>query len=120
MANFFQVDLDVLQRMTKTLSDAGDQMEAALKAMNSAHSGQVGDGALNRAADDFQNTWQYGLGQLHQMIKDTNDGVNKAHDAYKQCDDAVGQAMQKINGDAMGQIDSMVSAATVHGAGAAK
>ena len=120
MANFFQVDLDVLQRMTKTLSDAGDQMESALKSMTSAQSGQVGNDALNHAADDFQHTWQYGLGQLHQMIKDTNDGVNKAHDAYKQVDDAVAQAAQKINSDAMGQIDSMVSAATVHGAGAAK
>lgn len=121
MANLFQVDLDVLERMTKTLSDAGDQMDAALKAMNSSHSGQIGDGALNGAANDFQNTWQYGLGQLQQMIKETSDGVSKSHDAYKQCDDAVGQAMQKINGEAMGSIDSAVSAATVHGAaGAAK
>lgn len=116
MANFFQVDLDVLQRMTKTLSEAGEQMDAALKAMNSAHSGQVGDDVLNRAADDFQHTWHYGLGQLQQLIKETSDGVNKTHDAYKQCDDAIGQAMQKINGEAMGAIDSAVSAATVHGA----
>ena len=121
MGNFFQADLDVLQRMTKTLSDAGDQMEAALKSMRSAQSGQIGDGTLNGAADHFQSTWQYGLGQLHQMIKETNEGVNKAHDAYKQCDDAVGQAMQQINSEAMGPIDSMVSTATVHGAaGAAK
>lgn len=116
MGSFFQVDLDVLQQMTKTLSDAGDQMEAALKAMSSAHSGQIGDGALNGAANDFQSTWQYGLGQLQQMIKESNEGVKKAHDAYKQCDDSVGQAMQQINGQAMGSIDSMVSAATVHGA----
>lgn len=116
MGNFFQVDLDVLQRMTKTLSDAGDQMEAALRSMSSAHSGQIGDSAIDSAADDFQNTWQYGLGQLQQMIKDTSDGVNKCHDAYKQCDDAVGQAMQQINSEAMGKIDTAVSAATVHGA----
>jgi uncharacterized protein YukE len=120
VADFFQVDLDVLQRMTKTLSDAGDQMDAALKSMSSAHSGQIGDGALNSAADSFQNTWHYGLGQLQQMIKETSEGVSKAHDAYKQCDDAVGKAMQQINGEAMGAIDSAVSAATVSGAGAAK
>jgi hypothetical protein len=95
-------------------------MDAALKAMSSAHSGQVGDAVLNRAADDFQHTWHYGLGQLQQMIKETSEGVNKTHDAYKQCDDAVGQAMQKINGEAMGGIDSAVSAATVRGAAAAK
>jgi uncharacterized protein YukE len=116
VGNFFQVDLDVLQRMTKTLSDAGDQMEAALKSMSAAHSGQIGDDVINHAADDFQNTWQYGLGQLQQMIKETSDGVRKCHDAYKQCDDAVGNAMQQINSEAMGKIDTMVSAATVHGA----
>lgn len=120
MGNFFQVDLDVLQRMTKTLSDAGDQMDSALKAMTSAQAGQIGDGVLNDAADHFQSTWQYGLGQLQQAIKETNEGVTKVHDAYKQTDDTVGQAMQKINGETMGTIDAAVSAATVHGAGAAK
>jgi hypothetical protein len=116
VGNFFQVDLDVLQRMTKTLSAAGDQMESALKAMSSSQAGQIGTEAFDKAADEFQHTWQYGLGQLHQMIKETNEGVTKAHDAYKQCDDGIEQAMSKINSGAMGQIDSMVGQATVHGA----
>lgn len=115
MGNFFQVDLDVLQRMTKTLGDAGDQMESALKAMSSTQAGQLGTAAFDKAADEFQSTWQYGLGQLTQMIKETNEGVTKAHDAYKQCDDSIQQAMSKINSGAMGAIDSAVSAATVHG-----
>jgi len=50
------------------------------------------------------------------MIKETNEGVTRAHDAYKQCDDGIEQAMSKINSGAMGQIDSMVGQATVHGA----
>jgi uncharacterized protein YukE len=116
VGNFFQVDLDVLQRMAKTLGDAGDQMDGALKEMSSAQAGQLGTDAFNKAADEFQSTWQYGLGQLTQMIKETNEGVTKAHDAYQQCDEAVGQAMGKINTGAMGSIDSAVSAATVHGA----
>ena len=115
MGSFFQVDLDVLQRMTKTLGDAGDQMESALKAMTSSQAGQVGTEALNKAADSFQHTWQYGLGQLQQVIKETSEGVKKAHDAYKQCDDGIEQAMSKINSQAMGAIDQAVQAATVHG-----
>ena len=115
MGSFFQVDLDVLQRMTKTLGDAGDHMQAALKAMSSAQGGQVGTDALNKAADDFQHTWQYGLGQLQQAIKETSEGVKKAHDAYQQCDDGIAQAMSKINGEAMGTIDEMVQSAAVHG-----
>ncbi|HEU5425945.1 MAG TPA: DUF6317 family protein [Actinocrinis sp.] len=115
MGSFFQVDLDVLQRMTKTLGDAGDQMESALKAMTSSQAGQVGTEALNKAADSFQHTWQYGLGQLQQVIKETTEGVKKAHDAYKHCDDGIEQAMSKINSQAMGAIDQAVQATTVHG-----
>jgi uncharacterized protein YukE len=115
MSGFFRVDLDVLQQMTKTLQDAGDQMDAALKAMSSSHAGQLGTSDLNSAADDFQSTWQYGLGQLRQMIQETNDGVKKAHDAYKQCDDAVSQAASQLNG-VVGQIDPLVAAATPRGA----
>jgi uncharacterized protein YukE len=116
MSGFFQVDLDVLQQMTKTLQDAGDQMDAALKSMGSSQAGQLGTAELNRAADDFQSTWQYGLGQLRQAIQETNDGVKKAHDAYKQCDDSVGQAVGQINGQIMGQIDSMAATAMPKGA----
>ncbi|MGH3416066.1 MAG: hypothetical protein ACRDSS_06345 [Actinocrinis sp.] len=120
MGTFFQVDLDVLQRMTKTLKDAGDQMDSALKAMSTTQAGVIGTDAINGAANHFQSTWHYGLGQLTQMIKETNEGVTKAHDAYKQVDDAIGDAMSKINSTAMGVIDQAVSAATVHGgAGAA-
>lgn len=115
MGTFFQVDLDVLERMTKTLGDAGDQMESALKAMSSSQAGQIGTDALNKAADDFQHTWQYGLGRLQQAIKETSEGVKKAHDAYKQCDDAIEQAMSKINSEAMGTIDQLVRATTVRG-----
>lgn len=119
MGSFFQVDLDVLERMTKTLGDAGDQMDGALKALSSTQAGQIGTEAFDKAAQDFQSTWQYGLGQLTQLIKETNEGVTKAHGAYQQCDDGIQQAMSKINGSAMGTIDSAVSAATVHGTGAA-
>ena len=116
MSGFFQVDLDVLQQMTKTLQDAGDQMEAGLRAMSSSRAGRLGTAALDKAADDFQHTWQYGLGRLHQMIQETNEGVKKAHDAYKQCDDGIEQVLAKINDSEMGRIDRMAAAAKPRGA----
>lgn len=116
MGGFFQVDLDVLQQMTKTLQEAGDHMDAGLKAMSSSQAGQLGTSTLNRAADDFQHTWQYGLGQLRQMIQETNDGVKKAHDAYKQCDDGIDQVVGKINSSELGQMDAAIAAATPRGA----
>jgi hypothetical protein len=116
MSGFFQVDLGVLRQMTKTLQVAGGQMDAALKAMNSSHAIPLGTGGLTRAADGFQNTWQYGLGPLRQSIQETNDGVQKAHDPYKHCDGAVGQAMGQIDDSIMGHTGQMVAAVTPKGA----
>ncbi|MBS2966961.1 hypothetical protein KGA66_28265 [Actinocrinis puniceicyclus] len=115
MSGFFQGDLGVLQQMTKTLQDAGEQMDAALKAMSSSHVRQRGTGGLNRAADASQNAWQYGLGQLRQSIQETNDGVNKAHDPYKQCGGAVGQALDQIDDFIMGQTGQLSAAETTKG-----
>ena len=41
MAGFFQVDLDVLSKMTSTLQQAGDEMDQALQAFGAAEDGQI-------------------------------------------------------------------------------
>jgi hypothetical protein len=97
MGDFFQVDLDVLGRMTSSLQEAGDQMETALRQLGSTEGGQIGTSALDSSAQHFQSTWQYGLGQLQQVIKETDEGVKAAHDAYQQLDQALKQAMDKVN-----------------------
>ncbi|MFC1421508.1 hypothetical protein [Streptacidiphilus cavernicola] len=97
MGDFFRVDLDVLGRMTSSLQEAGDQMESALSRLGSVEGGQIGTDALNSSAHHFQSTWYYGLGQLQQTIKETDEGVKAAHDAYQQLDQAIKQAMDKVN-----------------------
>lgn len=97
MGDFFQVDLEVLGRMTTSLQQAGDQMESALRQLGGAEGGQVGTQLLNTAAHNFQSTWHYGLGQLQQIIKETDEGVKAAHDAYQELDQAIKQAMDKVN-----------------------
>lgn len=101
MGDFFRVDLDVLQNFVSSLQESGDHMDSALNAMQSAEGGQIGTDALNSAAGDFQDTWRYGLGQLKDKIKGTNDGVKGAHGAYQDTDQQVTQALQKFS-DALG------------------
>ena len=71
-------------------------MENALNALKSVGSGQIGTSDLDDAADDFQHTWNYGLGQLKDKIKDTNDGVNKAHGAYQDYEQGLARALQQL------------------------
>lgn len=99
MSGFFQVDLDTLADMTKTLGQAGDQMSSALAALGGTQAGNIGPDVLSGAASEFQSTWHYGLGQLQSSISEVNDGVNKVHGAYQDTENTVQQAMQKITGD---------------------
>lgn len=91
--DFFKADLDVLQQFVTTLHECRDQLDGALKAMASGSGARLGTDALNRAADDFQHTWQYGLGQIGSMVKETGDAVTAARDVYQQADSAVAGAM---------------------------
>ena len=97
MGDFFQVDLDVLGRMTSSLQEAGDHMETALRQLGGAEGGRIGTAALDSSAHHFQSTWQYGLGQLRQVVKETDEGVKAAHDAYQQLDQALKQALDTVN-----------------------
>jgi hypothetical protein len=112
MGDFFQVDLDVLGRMTSSLQEAGDQMESALRQLGSVEGGQIGTPALDASARHFRSTWRYGLGQLQQVVKETDEGVKAAHDAYQQLDQAIKQVMDKVDSSAVRPIGAGVD--TLH------
>jgi uncharacterized protein YukE len=96
VGSFFQVDMEVLQHFVTSLEASGDHMESALNALQAVEGGQIGTGALNDAANDFQDTWRYGLGQLKDKIKDTNDGIKAAHGAYQEVDQSTAQMLEKF------------------------
>jgi len=96
MGDFFQVDLDVLQRFITSLRDSGDHMESALNALKAAESGKIGTDELDDAADDFQGTWRYGLGQLREKIKETNEGVSAVHKTYRETEQSVTDSLRQM------------------------
>ncbi len=96
--DFFQADLGVLQQFITALRDCDDRLGTALSAMSSDSGAQLGTDALNRAADDFQHTWQYGMGQIKKMANETTGALTEAHDGYQQTDGAVAAAMARMSG----------------------
>ncbi len=97
MNDFFQVDLDALQRFITSLRDSGQQMDSAMKSMKSMDAGKIGTDELDRAAEEFQDTWQYGLGQLKEKIKVTNDGVHAAQRKYQEVEQQAMESLAKVN-----------------------
>ncbi len=96
MADFFKVDLDVLQQFVTSLTQSKDRMDQALKSLGGGIAGAVGSDALNDAANDFQETWNYGLGELGKKIDDTNKGVGAAHKMYQQVEDDTKAVWAKV------------------------
>jgi uncharacterized protein YukE len=96
MGDFFKVDLAALQQFSTSLTQSGEHMEQALDAMKAAGEEQVGTTDLDDAAGDFQHRWNYGLGQLKDKIGETNDGVDKAHQAYQETEDGLKNALQQL------------------------
>jgi len=96
MADFYKVDLDVLGQMTETLQDAGEQMGQALRALGGEQGGRIGPSVLAGAAEDFQNTWKYGLGRLQAAIEECTEGVDQVHKAYADTEQGIAQSLGKI------------------------
>lgn len=97
MGSFFQVDLDVLKQFVSALRQSDDHLQTAMRAMEDAgESNQVGTDALNAAAEDFHKSWSYGVKQIGSMVKQTGDGVDKAHGAYQQLEGEAKQALGKL------------------------
>ena len=97
MADFFNVDLGVLKQFVSSLTQSKDRMDSALKSLGGGIAGAVGSDVLDNAAKDFQETWHYGLDQLGKKIDDTNKGVDAAHKAYSEVEDAVKGAFSKMS-----------------------
>lgn len=97
MSEFFNVDLQALRRFVTSLEDSGQNMESALKTMRSANTETIGTPELDEAAQEFQRTWQYGLGQLQERIKATTGGVQKAHEKYSETEQSVMEKLAKVN-----------------------
>lgn len=99
MAGFFQVDLDVIKHFMDSLSQSDDHMSEALEAMKSAgETGlAIGTDALNGAANDFRDTWHYGMTQIHSMTQETGEGVKAAYSGYQQVEQALSDALNKMS-----------------------
>ncbi|RJQ66937.1 hypothetical protein D5S17_34695 [Pseudonocardiaceae bacterium YIM PH 21723] len=90
------MDLGVLQQFVSSLTQSKERMDSALKSLGGGIAGAVGSDALNDAAGEFQETWEYGLGELGKKIDDTNKGVDAAHKVYKQVEDDAKAAWNQI------------------------
>lgn len=89
MGSGFEVDVRALQTLAFDLGDASEVLGKAQAELASAAQGQTGDPSLDKACDDFQSKWDYGLGQLAKTTQAFADGLKATVQAYQSAEDEI-------------------------------
>ncbi|MFF7072679.1 hypothetical protein [Streptomyces pseudovenezuelae] len=96
MADEFKVDLSQLDSFGRVLKQSVADLEEARRALSSVSADQIGTPRLDEACETFQNKWKYGTGQLKDMIKAVDEGVEKTALSYRQFEDNLSKALKKM------------------------
>ncbi|WP_020134387.1 hypothetical protein [Streptomyces sp. 351MFTsu5.1] len=96
MADEFKVDLSQLDSFGRVLKQSVTDLEEARTALSAVGADQIGTPRLDEACETFQNRWKYGTGQLKDMIKAVDEGVEKTALSYRQFEDNLSQALKKM------------------------
>ncbi|MFJ6070001.1 hypothetical protein ACIQFU_04025 [Streptomyces sp. NPDC093065] len=72
--------------MARKLETGGGHMKGASKKMATTDATQIGHGDLQKACDDFSDSWDYGFGQLSKMTKGVSKFAKHAADTFDELD----------------------------------
>ncbi|MGH3977487.1 MAG: WXG100 family type VII secretion target [Pseudonocardiaceae bacterium] len=89
MGEGFLVDVPGLGQLITTLSEAADRMRMANDRLRAASAADLGSGDLDRAAADFQDRWEYGIGKISDASGKMTDSLREAKQLYEQTDQAI-------------------------------
>ncbi|MFF3610197.1 hypothetical protein [Streptomyces sp. NPDC002580] len=103
MAERLAVDGDELSHFMKMLGASTDSLKGLRKALEDATVTGLGTDDLDRACEDFQDSWKYGADQIGEQTEDLAKIIAKSRDSYREVDRALEQALRKArNGGGKG------------------
>ncbi|MFF0095596.1 hypothetical protein ACFYSF_37565 [Streptomyces canus] len=85
----FQVSLDELRRLKKKLEDSESQLDEAMRRMKDTGPKDLGKRVLDKACEDFEASWEFGLGKTRERIKVLNDALPAIIKAYEQTEQEI-------------------------------
>ncbi|MEU3709677.1 hypothetical protein [Streptomyces catenulae] len=97
MSDEFKVDLTQLASFGRVLKKSVEDLEGARKALSAVSTEQIGTARLDKSCETFQERWKYGTGELKDLIKAVDEGVEKTALSYKELEDNLSKALKKMN-----------------------
>jgi uncharacterized protein YukE len=89
MNDGFLVDVPGLGQLIASLSEAADRMRTANGRLRAASAADLGSGALDCAARDFQDRWEYGIGKISDTSEKMTDSLREITQLYEQIDQTI-------------------------------
>ncbi|MFG3108127.1 hypothetical protein [Streptomyces tendae] len=89
--------------MARKLETGGGHMKGASKKMATTDATQIGHSDLQKACDDFSDSWDYGFGQLSKMTKGVSKFAKHAADTFDELDQKLRDDLK--NADKKGKHD---------------
>lgn len=89
MGDYFRVEVGELDRLTKQLKDSQQDMRDALHAMRDTGPKTTGSKALDRACDDFDDSWQDAITRISQGIEALEGKLQETCRTYSETEQAI-------------------------------
>ncbi|UGY93911.1 ubiquinol-cytochrome C chaperone family protein [Streptomyces gobiensis] len=94
----FTVSLAELRKLKKKLEESESQLEEALRRMEATGPKNLGKRSLDKACEDFEDSWEHGLSETKKRIKTLNEALPAIIKAYEKTEEEIKSGMDKSGG----------------------
>ncbi|MEV4557055.1 type VII secretion target [Kitasatospora sp. NPDC049285] len=95
MGDYFRVEVSELDRLLRQLKESRQEMREALSAMRDTGPKTTGSKALDRACDDFDDSWQDAITRIAQGVEAIEGKLRETSRNYAETDEAIRAAFAK-------------------------
>lgn len=110
MSAGFTIDLDEVGKLVETLEHAEERMTKATERLRDVGLLDLGSPFLDKAAGEFQEDWEHGIGEIADLTGDITEGLRAAMKVYRQLDESVSDTFRGEQGKVGGSVDVDVRA----------
>jgi hypothetical protein len=94
VAGYYKVELEALTQLITQLSECADDMRSAMKQLKDIGPKGSGYAELEKACDDFQDKWGYGIGLIADATGGVTEGLSESRKIYEALEDQIAEAFK--------------------------
>ncbi|TSB22436.1 WXG100 family type VII secretion target [Streptomyces benahoarensis] len=91
MSGYYRVELQGMGRLAKDLESSAGNMRGAMRPLKDSASQSVGHEELQKACENFQSAWDYGVGQIADATDGITEGLRTSSRLYQSLEESVAE-----------------------------